>query len=136
MTLTNGNDPVQVYRPSTGAITTSSAAASDVLTSLDRHATTAFVAGTVFNADLSVRGTVAVWPGVVSPDGTRLYHPDVNVSDVRVFDITPSLPFGEELAAVDVPGVPNERLAIAVVDPRGKHIYYVTEQKFIVIPLP
>lgn len=136
MTFTNSNDPMQVYRPSTGGVTAASASASDPLTSLDRHASTAFVNGTVFNADLSVRGPVPVWPGEVSPDGTRLYHPDVNVWNVRVFDITPGQPFGEELTAIDVPGVSNALAARAVIDPRGKHVYYVTDQKFVVIPLP
>jgi len=136
MTFTNSSDPIQVYRPSTGAITAASASASDPLTSLDRHASTAFVNGAVFNADFSVRGQVPVWPGEVSPDGKRLYHPDVNLWNVRVFDITPGQPFGEELTAIAVPGISNALAARAVIDPRGKHLYYVTDQKFVVIPLP
>jgi hypothetical protein len=136
MTRTNGNDPMQAYYPATGTITTSSTVASDVLVSQDRHAATAYVAGTVFNADLSVRGTLVVGPGEASPDGTRLYNPDLGASDVRVFDITANPPFGEELAAIDVPGVPNNTVARVVVDPRGRHLYYVTDRKFVVIPLP
>ena len=134
--MTLGGGDVQAYQPGAGTITTSSTVASDPGASLDRHAATASAAGTVFNADLSVRGTLAVAPGEVSPDGSRLYYADVSVSDVRVFDITANPPFGEELPAIDVPGVPNDTVARAVVDPRGKHVYYVTEQKFVVIPLP
>ena len=90
----------------------------------------------MLNADFSVRGTLPLSSSAVSPDGTRLYYADLAAYDVRVFDITDSPTFGNEvLPAIDVPGVTNESARLAV-DPRGKHVFYVAENKFVVIVLP
>jgi hypothetical protein len=131
-----GGGAAQIYTPATDAITTTSVVAADPRASLSRHAAAAFSGGTVLDADLSERGTLALPWGALSPDGTRLYYADLDTSDVRVFDVTADAPFGEELPAIDVPGVPNASVARLAVDPRGQHVFYVTEQKFVVIPLP
>ena len=90
--------------------------------------------------------------GVLSPDGTRVYRlagpPNANqfVSDhVEVFDVTQPAPGSHQLPMIGTIAVPDQavncsfncdvigRLAI---DPLGSTLFWVGDQKMVVIPIP
>ena len=64
----------------------------------------------------------------------RLYAPEFSPASVRVFDVA-SAPFTEG-TPIAVPGVPNDLPARIAVDPRGGHVFYVSERQFVVLELP
>lgn len=130
------DEPLKAYKPATGEIVaTNVRTASAARASVSRHGT-ALSAFTVLNADLSVRGTLPFGGSDVSPDGTRVYVLDADHDDVRVFDVTDDLPFAEELPSINVPGALDDHGARLAVDASGKHLFYVSDQRFVVVPLP
>ena len=132
----HNTEPAWSYDPATGEVRALAVTASDSRASFDRHGTVAFSATQVLDASYALRGTLPVGIGEVAPDGSRVYHADVDLSDVRVFDITAGANFGQEFAPIDVPGVPGSVVARVAVDPRGQHLFYLTEHKFIVLVAP
>jgi len=134
----NRDVPFKFYEAATGRIATLAPAGRDPLASYDRHATTAFATsdsarGQVLGSNFVVRGTLAVWSGEISPDGARLYTPDFDVGGARVFDISGAI--FVESTAITIPDAANKPARLGL-DPSGRALFYVMENKFVVRALP
>lgn len=96
--------------------------------------------GLLFDQNLALLGSlpnsVVSHSGVVSPDGTRLYGIDLNIStqinNSRTFDISGLPPFTELAPA----SVPISGVARMEVDPRGNSVFIIDDAGFRVIDLP
>ena len=104
---------------------------------ISRHGTVALINQYVLDVDGDVLGALPTtgFVGDLSPDGRRAYGHDYLSGALRSFDLTTS-PLFTELTPIPYPPQIAGEIGLIAVDPAGRAVFKITDQHFVVTPLP
>jgi hypothetical protein len=131
----SGNVAYRYFDASTNTIVVSNTFQHYSRGDYSRHATKAVVNTYVLDQNLAMIGTVPIpsYSGDLSPDGSRFYGLDINLKELRSFDLTTAgFPEGTPIPVPDIVSLGYEQMAL---DPRGNAAIVIDQTKFIVVDL-
>ena len=104
---------------------------------ISRHGSVALINEYVLDVDGDVLGTLPTtgFVGDLSPDGRRAYGHDFQSGALRSFDLTTGPPFTELTPIMYPPQIAGD-IGLIAVDPAGRVVFKITENYFVVTPLP